>query len=372
MANVLTVLPDLPALEGGAAGRCAVGFLLGLKAYDVAYRALAARRPGSVAGQPPPELGVEVAEADRSNRWRHRLETLTRPCGELSRGSFGARVRELAATADLIHLDQVDAAWCSVGVPVPAVVNIHYLVRQDRHINASRNLPALLVRRLGELAAVRRHVYLSANSPVVADALRRTTPRAEVVVSPLSLDPSHYRRAPLDGSPTVAFIGTGFWPPTTSALRRLVERVWPRVLREVPQATLRVAGRGTDRLGLAGAQVEVLGAVPSAVEFLQGASLLAFPLERGSGMKVKVLEAIACGVPVVTTPSGAEGLQPDDGVVVETSGSDERLAAAMVELLRDDAARRQRGDAAHRLFMSRYTPEQAVAPLVALYERILR
>jgi glycosyltransferase involved in cell wall biosynthesis len=77
-------------------------------------------------------------------------------------------------------------------------------------------------------------------------------------------------------------------------------------------------------------------------------------------------------VPVVTTPSGAEGLQPDDGVVVETSGSDERLAAAMVELLRDDAARRQRGDAAHRLFMSRYTPEQAVAPLVALYERILR
>lgn len=349
-----------------------MGLLLGLKAHGVSYTALAARRASSVSGRPPSELGVEVVDVVRSTPWRHRLETVIRPCGELSLGPFGARVRELAASADVLHLDQIDASWCSANISTPAVMNIHYLVRQDREIGVRRNLPSLVVRLLGELAAARRHVYLSANSPLVADELRRMAPRAEVVVSPLSLDPSHYRPAHLDGEPTVSFIGTAGWPPTAASLHRLVSRIWPRVVREVPNAVLRIAGRGTERLGLAGPRVEVLGAIPSAAEFLQDASVLAFPLERGSGMKVKVLEAIACGVPVVTTPLGAEGLAADAGVVVETPDSDERLAAATVELLRDPAARRERGRAARELFLSRYTPEPAVAPLVELYERIPR
>jgi glycosyltransferase involved in cell wall biosynthesis len=294
-----------------------------------------------------------------------------RPCGALSRGSFGSRVRELAASADLLHLDQIDAAWCNADLSLPAVVNIHYLVRQDRAIRGG-SLPWFVVRHLGELAAMRRHVFFAANSPLVAAEIRRMAPGASVVVSALSLDPSHYRRASLDGEPMVAFIGTASWPPTAAALTRLVKEVWPLVARQVPDARLRVAGRGTDRLGLAGPRVEILGTVPSAADFLREASLLLFPLERGSGMKVKVLEALASGIPVITTPMGAEGVDRDDGVVVvDDSDSTEALANAAVRLLNDAAERRERGASAHRLFSSRYTPQQAVEPLISLYERIL-
>jgi glycosyltransferase involved in cell wall biosynthesis len=197
----------------------------------------------------------------------------------------------------------------------------------------------------------------------VADALRAAAPGAEVVHAPLSLDPALYPAAPLDGPPTAGLIGTAAWPPTIDAIRTLREDVWPRVEREAPAARLVVAGRGTAELGLA-------GEVESARDFFQGLSLLLYPLGRGSGMKVKVLEAMASGVPVVTTPAGAEGIEASDGVVVlEQPG---QLAAAAVELLNDPRARRERGSAARADFERRYAPGPATEPLVELYRRMAR
>jgi glycosyltransferase involved in cell wall biosynthesis len=150
-------------------------------------------------------------------------------------------------------------------------------------------------------------------------------------------------------------------------MRALAEDVWPRVRRIAPDAQLVVAGRATDKLGLPAA-LEVLGEVPSAREFFRGISVLVFPLRRGSGMKVKVLEAMASGVPVVTTPAGAEGIAPSDGVVVHTEP--DAIAAATADLLVDEEARKQRGAAARADFESRYAPKPATEPVVELYERM--
>jgi glycosyltransferase involved in cell wall biosynthesis len=130
-----------------------------------------------------------------------------------------------------------------------------------------------------------------------------------------------------------------------------------------------VAGRGVEHLGLPPAGgVEVVGTVGSAVEFLHGLSVLVFPLDRGSGMKVKVLESIAVGLPVVTTPAGAEGVDAGAGIAVHSS--DEELAGAAAELLADPAVRRERGAAARTAFERSYAPAPATAPLVELYSRM--
>ena len=370
--RALIALTQPPLLEGGAPGKCAVALLRGLRAHGVDVRALAAVQPFAIPGEVPDDLPVELVRvATEPTGWRARLDRVHRPRGALGQGEFAARFRELATDADLLHLEETEAGWADEGLALPSLVHIHYLVRRDRPPGRpwTRMGRDTIELGLAERAAIRRHRYLVASSPLVAEDLRRRAPYAEVVLAPLGLDPGDYRLAPLDGPPVAGIIGTATWPPTAAAIRRLVTRIWPRVRAHLPESRLLVAGRGTEALGLRKENgVEALGEVTSASDFFQQLSLLLYPLERGSGMKVKVLEAIASGIPVVTTSAGTEGIDAGDGIVVESE--DERLAVAAARILGDEAERRQRGSIARRTFELRYAPEPATEPLVDLYRRM--
>jgi glycosyltransferase involved in cell wall biosynthesis len=370
--RALIVLSQPPLPEGGAPGKCAIGLLEGLRANGVDVRAVAARQHFAAPGRPPNGLPVEVVDVSpEPPGWRGRLRRLRRPYGQLATDGFLAHVQRAAREADVVHLEETETAWCDLGLALPSLVHLHYLVRRDRDLGRpwQKRFREVAEFRLGERAAVRRHRYLVASSPAIADALRKQAPGAEIVLAPLSLDPRFYEPAPLDGPPTAGVIGTAAWEPTARAMWRLVTEVWPRI--RVPDARLLVAGRGVDALALpAGNGVELVGEVPSAAEFLRSLSVLVYPLERGSGMKVKVLEAIASGVPVVTTDAGAEGIEADGGIAIEST--DAAITGAAAELLTDSQARRQRGAQARAAFLRRYSPQPATLPLVELYERMTR
>jgi len=370
--KVVLALTQPPLLEGGAPGKCAVALLRGLRAHGVDVRALAAVQPFAIPGEVPDDLPVELVRVvTEPAGWRARLDRLRRPRGTLGRGEFAARFRELATDADLLHLEETEAGWADEGLALPSLVHIQYLVRRDRPPGRpwTRTGRDTIELGLAERAAIRRHRYLVASSPLVAEDLRRRAPNAEVVLAPLSLDPVDYRPAPLDGPPVAGIIGTAAWPPTAAAMRRLVTQIWPRVHARLPESRLLIAGRGTEALGLRKENgVEVLGEVASAREFFQRLSLLLYPLERGSGMKVKVLEAIASGLPVVTTSAGTEGIDAGDGIVVEAE--DEALALSALQILRDPTERHQRGSIARSAFELRYSPKPATAPLIDIYQRM--
>lgn len=370
--RALVVLTQPPLPEGGAPGRCAIALLRGLAANGVDVRALAARRHFAIPGDPPTDLPVEVVPVELPPPgWAARLRRLRRPLGDLAGGEFAARVREAASTVDVVHLEETETAWCDEGIATPSLVHVHYLARRDRSLGWpwQKRFRDVVELSRGEHAAARRHRYLVASSPEVAASLRSMAPHADVALAPLGVDPRYYPPAPLDGPPIAGIVGTAGWPPTAAAVRRLVDRVWPQVRRRVPDATLRIAGRGMHSLALPTTPgVEVLGEIPSASEFLRGLSLLLFPLERGSGVKVKVLESIATGLPVVTTAAGAEGINAGAGVVVEKD--DAALATAAADLLEDERERRERGAAGRAAFERLYAPERATRPLVDLYERM--
>jgi glycosyltransferase involved in cell wall biosynthesis len=369
--KVLIVLTQPPLPEGGANSRCAVALLRGLLAHGVDVQAIAARQWFTPAGDPPDDLPVEVVDVPPEPRgWRARYLRLRQPRGELARGVFGRLVRERAADADLVHLEETETAWCDAGVSTPSLVHIHYLVRTDRSLRRpwTREFRDTLELDLAERAAIRRHRRLVASSPNVEAELQRRSPQAEIVRAPLSLDPVYYDQATLD-APVVGLIGQAAWPPMRAALDRLLTRVWPLVARRRPDARLVLAGRGLDFLGGRdlGPGVELVGEVPSGAAFFRDIGLLLYPLSSGSGMKVKTLEAIASGVPVVTTAAGAEGVRAGEGLVV--SEGDDELAEAAARLLGDGQERRRRGAAAREAFLARYAPGPATRPLVELYER---
>ena len=365
-------MPEPPYLEGGAAGRCNAGLLLGLQADErIELASISARLPRALDGAPPPGVPAEIVPVPWQDRARAWSDLLRRPLGHLSRGEFGDRVRELAADADVLHLDQAQTAWCNLGTDVPAVVHLHYLARLDQP-RMPRN-PRTAVWRFSVAAAqrlaVQRHRFLVANSTSVANEIRREAPNADVTVAPLVLDPDHYHPWLDGGDPVVGLIGTGGWPMTAAAAHRLVDRVWPLVRREIPEARLRVAGRGMDRLGLrADDGVEIQGEVPSGAQFMREISVLLFPPVGGSGTKVKVLEALASGLPVVTNAIGTEGVASNDGVVV--AEDDETLARAAVSILRDPEERRQRSVAGLQAFKDGHTPAAAAGMLFELYSRM--
>lgn len=371
--RALIVLTSAPLPEGTAQGRCALALLRGLRAHGVDVKAIAAHRPHSIPGEVPDDLDVEIVPVSAPPRsLRTQLNRIRRPRGEL-RGEFSARVRQLALNADVVHLDESEAAWCDEGIDLPSVVHVHYLVRRDQDLGApwTKGFRHVAEFALAERAAVRRHRYLVASSPVVAEGLHAIAPSAQITLAPLSLDPRYYEPAPLDGPPVAGIVGASFWPPTQTAIRRLT-RIWPRVLERVPEARLRIAGRGTTAIPdlRPGRGVTLVGEVPSAAEFLRGLSLLLYPVSRGSGMKVKMLEALATGVPAVTTRFGAEGIEPSAGVII--ADDDDALVAATAELLENADRRRAAGNAAREVFLRRYAPEPSTEPLVRLYERMTR
>jgi glycosyltransferase involved in cell wall biosynthesis len=362
--RVLVVLPFPPDHEGGAAARCAVALLQGLESHGVDWRALA------VAAQPPspesPPLStpssapplpasadgrVELVAVERS-RWRGRWGRLAHPGGGLSGGRFGERLRALAADVDVVHLVEVSTASALSMLERPALLQLHSLTHRDRDawrpwVREDRDALETL---RAERRALRRADWVLLNSAeIAADMPRRIAP-SHRVVAPLALDPAHYAEQATLEQPVVGLIGTAGWPPTANAVRRLLTRVWPLVRERRPDATLMLAGAGMQAeafgapAGLPGVQWR--GRVPSASDFLRELAVLLYPLSAGGGVKVKVLEALALGVPVVSTAEGAEGLLDHRGVVVEE----------------DD----------QRNFLANHTPAPAALPVVDLYGRMIR
>jgi glycosyltransferase involved in cell wall biosynthesis len=101
------------------------------------------------------------------------------------------------------------------------------------------------------------------------------------------------------------------WPPNAAAARFLATHVLPRVQATSPDAALTIVGRdpGSEVRALSGIRnVTITGSVPDIIPYVREASVLAVPLDAGGGTRLKILEAFAAGLPVVSTPIGCEGI----------------------------------------------------------------
>jgi glycosyltransferase involved in cell wall biosynthesis len=144
----------------------------------------------------------------------------------------------------------------------------------------------------------------------------------------------------------VLFLGSLDWRPNLDAARLLLDDIFPRVRAQEPRATLALVGRRPaawlrERVP-AVPGVELHADVPDVRPFLAGAGMLAVPLRIGGGSRLKILEALAAGVPVVSTRVGAEGLHLEPGRHFTLADSPEAMARGILQLMHDpDAARRQ-------------------------------
>ena len=168
-------------------------------------------------------------------------------------------------------------------------------------------------------------------------------------------------------SPVIVYHGTFAVAANLTAARNLVDHVLPLVHRQRPDAKLLLVGRyGKEALGaLEGPLVEVTGSVDDLREALSRGSVSVAPMTVGSGMKNKILEAMAAGLPVVTTSAGARGIGAGDGLIVHDDWAG--MAQAVVELLNDPAHRSAVGDAGRARVLRDFSWERSVDRLEVLW-----
>jgi glycosyltransferase involved in cell wall biosynthesis len=173
--------------------------------------------------------------------------------------------------------------------------------------------------------------------------------------------------SPHESEPVILYLGTLSWQPNARGLRHFLDHVFPHVRERLPRVRLIVAGRGAPpslaRLARGIPGVEMLGAVEDPEPLYQRARAFIEVARGGSGTRVKVLNALARGLPVVTTPEGAEGLDIRSGEQALVGSSAPAIAQALIQVLTDDDTWTALANAGRRLIRDRYVPETAYQAL---------
>jgi glycosyltransferase involved in cell wall biosynthesis len=160
----------------------------------------------------------------------------------------------------------------------------------------------------------------------------------------------------------IVFSGNMEYHPNHAAVRFFRREVWPRLRDRWPLLVWRLVGKNpaaVERFTVGDPRIEVAGPVVDAVCELARSRVAVVPLLTGSGTRLKILEAWAAGLPVVSTSVGAEGLPVRDGETALLADGAEAFAGAVTRLLTCKELRQRIGSAGRLLLEKEFTWETA-------------
>ena len=206
-----------------------------------------------------------------------------------------------------------------------------------------------------------------------ADAVGVADTKGRVVTIPLGVRVPLEPSSPTGTDGTIVFIGSFVHYPNEDAAARLATRILPLVHAQVPSATLHIVGSATTEgvEALAGERVRVHGSVPDVTPYLDEAAVVAVPLRLGSGMRVKVLDALAAGKAIVCSRLAIDGLSVRDRLEVKLAEDDVEFANAIVELLESPGQRRELATRARQWAVEHASSRRTADSFRALYNQLL-
>ncbi len=176
------------------------------------------------------------------------------------------------------------------------------------------------------------------------------------------------------GSTNIVTLGTLHYPPNADGIRWFLNEVFPGVRQQIPGSSLTIVGKNPPQDFLQAAEqdsqaVRVTGYVPDLQPYLEKASIMVVPVRAGGGMRVRILEAFARGMPVVTTTVGLEGIDAELEKDVVVADTPEEFAAATVQLLNDEAFQARLAANGRRLAEDRYDWQAVLRKMDQIYSQ---
>ena len=332
----------------------------------------------------PPAYGPAKIAAGLLGRWP--LPILNYSSREM-RAAVAAAMRK--RDFDIIHLDSIHMIRYALAAierkSSPRVIYNWHNIESEAMRRYSATIPSQARRWYAgqtatKLERLESGILHSAFGHIVCsererEHLRSIAPGARITVVENGVDTGYFAGAgegPV-ASRRIVFVGAMDYFPNSEAAIFFANRIWPHVRNRLNGAELTIVGANPGAAVLALGElpgVKVTGMVPDVRPFYRDALAAVVPLRTGGGTRLKILEAMAAGVPVLSTPLGAEGLEVVDGenILLVDAGDAEGWADRLVSLGDSPARRAQLIAAGLRLVRGRYDWEILGAKLRATYE----
>lgn len=200
-------------------------------------------------------------------------------------------------------------------------------------------------------------------------------PNGHITVIPIAIDTDEVmpvNRHPQAGH--ILHIGTMYWPPNIDGILWFIREVYPNIRAKRPAVIFDVVGarppQSIVEMGSNGTGINVTGYVNDPTPYLQQAGVMIVPLRAGGGMRVKILNALAQGLPIVSTSLGCEGIAVTHGRDILIADTPADFAAAVLDVLENPALAGRLGQNGRRLAEEQYDYRRACAPLDVVYKPV--
>jgi polysaccharide biosynthesis protein PslH len=201
-------------------------------------------------------------------------------------------------------------------------------------------------------------------------------PAARFVVYPIGVDTEFFglqtRAAKAN---RVLSIGTMYWPPNVDAMLYFCGEILPLIRQKHPEVEVDIVGPkpvpSIVQLGVADPKIHITGFVDDVREYAKNCGVFIVPLRSGSGMRVKILTALAMGLPIVSTTVGAEGIEVVDGEHLLLADTPTDFANAVLSLLENPERAAQLGLAGCALMHTKYSWKATTERLLSVYRNCL-
>ena len=198
---------------------------------------------------------------------------------------------------------------------------------------------------------------------------------SEIMVIPITVDTYSINVVRRENNPThILHMGTMYWPPNIDAVKWFATKVFPKIQQQRPDVQFDVVGMQppADILKLASTNegINVTGYVEDPLEYEKKAAVTVIPLWAGGGMRVKILNALASGIPIVSTSLGCEGIDVIPGKHILVADAPDAFADCVMQILNDEKLAKTLSKNGRNLVETTYNYKTALQPLGDLFTQL--
>jgi len=224
-----------------------------------------------------------------------------------------------------------------------------------------------------ELNHINDYDAVSPVTEVDAEYFRENGLRKKCKGIPFGMNPPELLSDVLEEKNTIFHIGSMNWHPNEQGIKWFLEECWNKIRQTTPNVQAYFAGRympnWLKNTSIEG--VHIVGEVEDSIRFMTSKQIMVVPLLSGSGIRIKIIEAMSIGKTVIATTIAAEGIMYENGKNIIIANTAEEFASAVKYCVENPDKCKSIGDEAYKLIAERYSNDQVVNQLVTLYKEII-